>query len=33
MFNFNRNQLSQEEAYKQLKNDKKIILIDRKSVV
>lgn len=32
MFNFNRNQLSQEEAYKQLKNDKKIILIDVRTV-
>ncbi len=32
MFNFGRNQLSQEEAYNQLKNDKKIILIDVRTV-
>ncbi|HCT63118.1 MAG TPA: rhodanese-like domain-containing protein [Erysipelotrichaceae bacterium] len=32
MFNFGRNQLSQEEAYKQLKNDKSIILIDVRTV-
>ena len=32
MFNFGRNQLSQEEAYKQLKSDKNIILIDVRTI-
>lgn len=32
MFNFGRNQLSQEEAYQQLKSDKSIILIDVRTV-
>ena len=32
MFNFGRNQVSQEDAYKQIKSDKKIKLIDVRTV-